>query len=404
MDLPGRIGRYDVELLLGDGGMGRVLLGRDTMLGRQVAIKILRDDVQLAPELRSRLSERMRQEARAAASLSHPAIVTLHDMGEDERVGLYLVFELIKGITLRERLQRGRLPPLEVAQLARTLGSALTHGHSAGAVHRAVKPENIMLAPMGAKLADFGIARLPDSTTSDAVRQGAPAYSAPETLATGTFSAQSDEFSLAATLYEALTGVRPFSGNDPLAEALKVATAVHAPPTSVVPSLQGFVHLDAIFDRALAKDAKKRFPSCDGFASVLATELETPHAAYLMTPLSSPVMSRSSIVPRATRRWQNAVALAALGVIVALIGVGRLRQYVYGANTNETGTAEGISLRSVASAFGAAAMQRVAAPVGARHPRPSPSPPPVTASASPASAFANSLPPLGNAAAALHDQ
>ncbi|MDP9033516.1 MAG: serine/threonine protein kinase [Myxococcota bacterium] len=408
MELPARIGRYDIELLLGDGGLGRVLLARDTVLGRQVAIKILRDDVPQAPETRSRLAERIRHEARAAASLSHPAIVTLHDMGEDERVGLYLVFEFVTGITLRERLQRGRLPPLEVAQLARTLGSALTHAHSAGVVHRAVTPENVMLGPLGAKLADFGIARLSDPTaTTGATTQGRPGYTAPEALATGSFSAQSDQFSLAVTLYEALTSVRPFSGDDAFGVALKVAAAVPAPPTSVVPSLHGFVHLDAIFDRALAKDAGKRFPSCEGFASVLATELETPRASYLMTPLSSPVISRSSIVPRATRRWQNAVALAAVGVIVALVGMGRLRQYVYGASGSEAGTTEGVSLRSVASAFGAVALQRVGPPLGARHPRLSPGPPPAparaTGSASTASAFANPLPPLGSAAAPPHD-
>src|SRR5271170_6178926 len=165
MDLPDRIGRYDVEHLLGQGGMGRVLLARDTVLGREVALKILRDDLGLTPELKEQLVDRMRQEARAAAALSHPAMVTLHDMGEDEHVGLYLVFERIVGPTLRERLhEKGPLPPTEVARLARALGSALTHAHAAGVVHRDVKPENVMLSPTGPKLTDFGIARMPDST------------------------------------------------------------------------------------------------------------------------------------------------------------------------------------------------------------------------------------------------
>src|ERR1700734_3003487 len=195
MDLPGRIGRYDVERLLGEGGMGRVLLARDTVLGREVALKILRDDLGLTPELKTQLVDRMRQEGRPAATLSHPAMVTLHDMGEDENAGLYLVFERIVGRTLREQIeQKGPLAPLEVAQLARGLGSALAHAHAAGVVHRDVKPENVMLSPTGPKLTDFGIARLPDSTlTSAGTVLGTPAYSAPEGLATGTFGAYSDQ-------------------------------------------------------------------------------------------------------------------------------------------------------------------------------------------------------------------
>src|SRR5262245_10347270 len=117
MDLPTNVGRYSVIRALGQGGMGRVLLAKDTVLGRMVALKVLRDDLVLAPELRTQLFDRMRQEARAAATLGHPNMVTLHDMGEEPGVGLYLVFEYIEGPTLRERLVDGPLPPDEVATL-----------------------------------------------------------------------------------------------------------------------------------------------------------------------------------------------------------------------------------------------------------------------------------------------
>ena len=338
MDLPARIGRYYVEHLLGQGGMGRVLLARDTVLGREVALKILRDDLGLTPELKGQLVDRMRQEARAAAALSHPAMVTLHDMGEDEHVGLYLVFERIIGPTLRERLhEKGPLPPAEVAKLARALGAALTHAHAAGVVHRDVKPENVMLSPAGPKLTDFGIARLPDSTlTRASTVLGTPAYSAPEALASGAFGPQSDQFSLAATLYEALTGKRAFPGDDALVVATRVATGKQPAPTALVPALRGFQHVDVIFDRALAKDPKSRFVSCEAFGSALGAELEGANAAYMMTPVP-----RSSIVTRATRRWQNLAALGALVVIVTLVVVGRFR------DPEE----DGVSLRSVASAF-----------------------------------------------------
>ncbi len=355
MDLPRRIGRYDVERLLGEGGMGRVLLARDTVLGRRVALKVLRDDLGLPPELKGQLVDRMRQEARAAAALSHPGMVTLHDMGQDDAVGLFLVFELIDGPTLRERLHAaGPMPPGEIAAIARVLGAALTHAHQAGVIHRDVKPENVMLSPTGAKLTDFGIARLPDSTlTGSTTVLGTPAYSAPEALASATFSAASDQFSLAATLYEALTGTRAFAGDDALAVASRVATSKHAAPSAALPGLSRFPHVDTIFNRALAKDAGNRFASCAVFGEVLAAELEGVSPG-LMTPVP-----RSSIVPRATRRWQNLAVLVALGVIATLVVAGRLQ--------NDGG---GVSLKSVASAFAAsAAAPRAAVTAPASVPR-----------------------------------
>jgi len=356
MDLPARIGRYDVERLLGQGGMGRVLLARDTVLGREVALKVLRDDLGLTPELKAQLVERMRQEARAAAAIAHPAMVTLHDMGEDEHVGLYLVFERIVGPTLRERLDAaGPLPPAEAARLARALGSALSLAHAAGVVHRDVKPENVMLSPSGPKLTDFGIARLPDSTLTRATTvMGTPAYSAPEALATGTFSAASDQFSLAAMLYEAVTGQRAFPGEDILAVATRVATGKQPSATAVRPALRVFPHLDVILDRALAKEARSRFASCEAFGSALAAELEG--SALLETPLP-----RTSIATRTTRRWQNRAMLAALLLIAGLVALGRLRQ------PDETG----VSLRSVASAFAASAVlpHTPAAGAATHHPR-----------------------------------
>src|SRR5690606_28328622 len=158
------IGRYRILRHLGQGAMGRVLLAQDPVLDREVAIKLLRDDLKIPSDQKAALVKRMRQEARASARVRHPNIVALHDMGESPELGLYLVFEYAEGTTLKQRLEHGPLKPAAAARLARELGSALSTAHRAGVLHRDIKPDNIILTENGAKIADFGIARVPDST------------------------------------------------------------------------------------------------------------------------------------------------------------------------------------------------------------------------------------------------
>ena len=222
--LPAKIGRYEVVRLIGEGAMGRVLLAHDPVLGRDVAVKLLRDDLRIPSDVRQGLVVRMRHEAKAAARVAHPNLVTLHDMGEDDAHGLYLVFEFVEGPTLKQRLLEGPLAPHQAARLARELGAALTFAHRGGIVHRDIKPENVILASTGGKIADFGIARIPDSTLTHAGGLlGTPAYSAPETFRAGQFSPESDQFSLAATLYEAIAGKRAYPGDDAVAVASRIA-------------------------------------------------------------------------------------------------------------------------------------------------------------------------------------
>jgi serine/threonine-protein kinase len=374
-DLPARIGRYEVELELGHGELGRVFLARDPGLRRQVAVKVLRDDLDLPVERRAQIEDCIREQAYGAASLAHPGIVPLHDMGEDERLGPFLVYELVTGLSLRERLQRGSLPPAEGAQLARSRGAALHHGHAKGVVHRDVKPENVLIPRSldsggagGGSGSGSGSAKLTDFGGFGDFRGfgehpgfGDPAYSAPEVIASGAFSTYSDQFSLAATLFEALTGLPAFSGPDRASVALRVATSKQAPPTSLRPTLEAFAHVDPIFDRALAKEPRNRFPSCESFVSLLTTELEGASTRLLVEPAP-----RSSIVPRATRRWQNVAALTGFAVILSLVIAGRYHQ---------SSGAQGVSLKGVASAFHAAVAAgatRHAAPSSAatHHPNP----------------------------------
>ena len=261
--------------------MGRVLLAHDPVLDREVAIKHLRGDLKIPRDVKDGLITRMRHEARAAARVAHPNLVVLHDMGEDAEVGLYLVFEYVRGPTLKQRLaDEGRLPPAEAARLAADLGAALTTAHEAGILHRDVKPENIILARTGGKIADFGIARIPDSTlTHQGGLMGTPAYSAPETFRAGKFSPASDQFSLAASLYEALAGRRAFPGDDAVAVAAKIA---HDPPERFAVALGLPAAVDAVLARGLARAPEDRFPSCEAFGAALARSV-TPVAA-LRTP------------------------------------------------------------------------------------------------------------------------
>jgi serine/threonine-protein kinase len=271
IELPKQIGRYAVVKLIGQGAMGRVLLAHDPVLDRDVAVKLLRADLQIPPDVREGLVVRMRHEARAAARVSHPNLVTLHDMGEDDDLGLYLVFEYVGGPTLKQRLVEGRLTAKQAARLARELGGALTFAHDAGIVHRDVKPENVMLSPTGGKMADFGIARIPDSTLTHAGGLlGTPAYSAPETFRAGRFSPESDQFSLAATLYEAVYGRRAFPGDDAVAVASRIA---HDAPEQLAVRMGLAPEVDVVFARALAKKPEDRYPSCDAFGRALAIEL-----------------------------------------------------------------------------------------------------------------------------------
>jgi serine/threonine-protein kinase len=314
MSDPKQIGRYEVVRVLGEGAVGRVYLAKDPVLGRDVAIKVVKD-AELGPRLKS--------EARAAATVRHPNILTLHDMGESDEHGLFLVFEYVPGPTLRERIEGGAVPPLDVARMALELGAALTTAHEAGVLHRDVKPENVICATTGAVLCDFGIGK------------GTPAYAAPETLgASPDYTPRSDQFSLAATLYEALTGKRAFTGEDAAALAQSIAND-DPPPMSVEPAEGGsprqanenidytrklmLTRAEGVLRRAFQKEPSLRYPSCRAFGDALGSAIDVRVSSGFPT-IS---MHSASIVPKATRRWQNMFLLAAVLVIAGLFMIGR---------------------------------------------------------------------------------
>lgn len=263
-----RLGPYQLEALLGEGGMGQVYRARDTRLGRPVAIKVIRAERAQMPDFRIRF----RREARATAALNHPHICTLYDVGEQDGAS-YLVMEYVEGQTLTARLREGPLPLDQLLRRAIEASQALVAAHERGIVHRDLKPANLMLTQAGVKVLDFGLAKFTGADASAIAATGAhtvlgtPAYMSPEQTRGEDLDARSDLFSLGCVLYEAATGVRPFRGSS-LPEILREVVSGHPPqPSSLRPELQA--GWDSILMRTLSKDRGRRYQTAADLAGAL---------------------------------------------------------------------------------------------------------------------------------------
>lgn len=266
-DTPIIAGRYQLDVLIGRGGMGQVYEGRDLRLERKVAIKILRADLD-DPGLR----RRFREEARAAGSLSHPNVVCMYDTGEHDGRP-FIVMELVPGRTLADDLRAGPLEGERVRRLGLDVLAALGAAHERGIVHRDVKPGNILLASDGsAKVADFGIAKLAEGldTTVTGHVVGTPAYLAPERLAGRPATPQSDLYSLGVVLYEACTGERPFQGDAPVALAHAVMSGRAPPLRERCPGIDPA--LARTIEGALEREPERRFRSAREMSRALMGE------------------------------------------------------------------------------------------------------------------------------------
>ena len=250
-------GRYELEQLVGTGGMSSVYRAHDTLLERRVALKILHDAYAEDDEY----VERFRREARAVAQLAHPNIVTVIDRGEDDG-RQFIVFEYVEGENLKELLMRtGPLPISRVVELALEMARALSFAHQLGLVHRDVKPQNVLLNGDGrAKMTDFGIARSLDvdrGVTDSGTILGTSFYIAPEQAKGERIDAQTDIYSLGCVLFELLTARVPFEGESFVAVAMRhvndPAPDVRELRTDVPPRLA------ALVARALEKDPAARF-------------------------------------------------------------------------------------------------------------------------------------------------
>jgi serine/threonine-protein kinase len=297
-----RLGPYEILGLIGAGGMGEVYQARDTRLERTVAIKVLLPQYSTDPERRARFE----REARTVASLNHPHICTLHDVGEHRHVdtqqlSLYLVMEYVIGETLAARLQKGPLPLRKALTATIEIAEALAAAHRQGIVHRDLKPSNVVLTTTGAKLLDFGVAKLKgvDERPEDADSTSAPTgtlpltgvgmivgtlnYMAPEQLQGKATDARADLWALGAMLYEMVTGRQAFAGDN---QASVVAAVLEREP----PSLSTLdplapTTLDLLIRRCLAKTPDHRWDSAHGLAEAVRW-IRDASAAGQTTPVT----------------------------------------------------------------------------------------------------------------------
>jgi serine/threonine-protein kinase len=299
-------GRYEVGDLLGRGGMAEVHLGRDTRLGRSVAVKMLRPDFARDPSFQARF----RREAHSAASLNHPSVVSVYDTGEDEFAGNpvpYIVMEYVDGSTLRDLLGSGnKLVPERALEIVDGVLAALAYSHQQGIVHRDIKPANVMLTKAGdVKVMDFGIARAMDDVgatmTQTSAVIGTAQYLSPEQARGEQVDARSDLYSTGCLLFELLTGRPPFVGESPVSVAYQHVREAPVPPSQLDPDVSRSA--DAIVLKALAKDRGDRYQSADEMRRDIASALAgRPVAAVVPPPAAqqTQAMSRTTVLPGTT--------------------------------------------------------------------------------------------------------
>ena len=263
-----RLGKFEILRLLAQGSMGEVYVGLDPLLGREVAIKVIHASAGLGPGAR----ERFVTEARAAAALNHPNIVTIHELGEEQGV-LYIAMELVKGEDLGTLIHAGTLLPPDALEVLAQVCDGLAVAHRHQILHRDIKPSNIRVTWDGnalqAKVLDFGVAKIFNSdTTDEGTVLGTVNYMAPEYLQSGHPEPRSDLFAVGVILYEALAGLPPFDGPTPGAVVYRL---LHETPAPLPPlGYRGISRdIQKILNQALAKDPANRFQTAEELAAVL---------------------------------------------------------------------------------------------------------------------------------------
>jgi tRNA A-37 threonylcarbamoyl transferase component Bud32 len=337
-----RIGRYRIVKELGRGAMGVVYQAVDPTIGRSLAIKTIRLREVDDPGQRARLRERLFREARSAGVLSHPGIVTIYDMEEEDGLA-YIAMQFVNGPTLDE-LMAGKKPmaPDQIFRVLRQTAAALDFAHQKGIVHRDIKPANIMVDKDGTvKIADFGIAKAgtSENLTISGTILGTPNYMSPEQVQGTNIDGRSDQFSLAVVAYEILTGERPFAGEHLGTVVYKIVQEQPVEPHRLNPSLG--TEITAVLRKALSKQPDKRYVSCTEFVNALAgacaqaqgwsglarggSQSLPTSAGYTpepAVPLQTGAVKRVPVRKKAAERGKpKSLLLPALGAFFVVLGV-----------------------------------------------------------------------------------
>ena len=327
------LGRYRIEEKLGEGGMGVVFKARDEKLRRTVALKVLSDGVVNDPDRRRRFL----REARLAASLTHPNIATVHDVGETDDGHIYIAMELVTGPSLRRRLESGALGASTAVRIAKDLTRALIKAHKVGIVHRDLKPDNVMVSDeLEVKVLDFGLAKpvaeevereepreLASLVTEDGRVVGTPGYMAPEQAAGRAVDARTDIFAVGVVLYEMATGVRPFRGESAMDVIIATARDEPARPSSVasVASEVGNA-LDRVILRCLEKNADARYADAaelmDALEAIGEAKDEKKTPSGTLTATRTGTATATATATNETRR-----DVGGLATLASLVGTAR---------------------------------------------------------------------------------
>ena len=331
MALPARIGRYRILGLLGRGAMGVVYRGRDEGLDRDVAVKVMA----LVDET-AEGHERFLREARSAARLQHPNIVTLYELGEHDGAP-FMAMELLEGIDLQHAIASGMRPdPRASLAIVIQVLAGLGHAHEHGVVHRDVKPSNVFLPRRRpAKVMDFGVARVAGGTTAAGVVVGTPNYMSPEQVRTGLVDGRSDLFSVGLILFELATGEKAYRADNVVSLLYKIAH--EEPPLVALPAGPQWERLRKVVARALAREPEDRYPDARAMAADLGLALQdlggsahgvstadhgvlVPRApeATAALPVAGPAEAAAPVEPSRRMAW----VLLAVATVALLGGLG----------------------------------------------------------------------------------
>ena len=292
------LGRYRIVSEIGQGAMGVVYKAVDPIIDRTVAIKTI--NLNLSRQELEEYEARFQQEIKAAGRLNHPNIVTIYDVGKTDQVA-YMAMEFLEGQELKDMIATGLVPPADaVVDIITQVADGLSFAHQQDIVHRDVKPSNIMVMKGGiAKITDFGIARLPNSAvkTMTGLILGSPRYMSPEQVIGTAIDARSDIVSLGVVLYEALTGIAPFDGDNVNAIMYATVNTTPPPPSAHNRAVPGM--LDLIVAKAMAKLLEDRYQSIKELGDDLREvrrQMDHSRPASAIKAMTSPVMSRPTVV------------------------------------------------------------------------------------------------------------